>query len=485
MELYFSQHFGVDRKVLNEYGAFDISLVSDLPLFIDPFLLFNSEKPEYQALHQDILAYLRFLKEHALPDLDEGLIEDWYCFPEVKQLWFGYTLFGNDGAGLGIDFAFALHDALGDILSNFGEETITQGSHLEKVCLIKPGVGKDNISDFTTNLIKGYLLDYTQAFANEHLDKSKLAEFRVPRAHFNYETKTWATRSYMLPKLEDDFVLLTPVDMLTKDDTWISPVDMIRQFELLPDAIPNAQLRAQVNRYFREKLGRKPSAKERTEAAIKTIKRFPELLDRYIRLKEDSGDRAEAFSAARVKETEIALVQQVAKVIGDLEDNTDFYLKPWTSYQECLERVEFFKNYIENGDGYKLLNKGNGEPFSNEKEVQLAFGLVWCKTDLDINREPNNGRGPVDFKASYGAGDKSLIEFKLGGNKKLKQGLEKQVAIYEAANGTRSSVKAIICYTAGDQRRVAGILKELDLENEESIIVIDARSDNKPSASKA
>jgi hypothetical protein len=139
MELYFSQHFGVDRKVLSDYRAFDISLVSDLPLFIDPFLLFNSE---YQALHQDILAYLGFLKEHTLPDSDEGLIEDWYCFPGVKQVWFGYTLFGNDGAGLGIDFAFALHDALGDILSNFGEETITPGSHLEKVCLIKPGVGK-------------------------------------------------------------------------------------------------------------------------------------------------------------------------------------------------------------------------------------------------------------------------------------------------------------------------------------------------------
>ena len=37
-----------------------------------------------------------------------------------------------------------------------------------------------------------------------------------------------------------------------------------------------------------------------------------------------------------------------------------------------------------------------------------SFGLVWCNTEFDINREPNNGRGPVDFKASYGAGDKSL-----------------------------------------------------------------------------
>jgi hypothetical protein len=485
MDLYFSQQFGVDEQVLLEHGAFNISVVSDLPLFIDPFLLFNSEKPEYQELHKDILKYLGFLKEQALPELDEALVKDWYCFKEVKQNWLGYTLFGNQGAGLGMDFAVALHEALGDILTNFGQETITHGSHLEKLCLIKPGVGKDNISDFTTNLIKGYLLDYTQDFAREHLADEKKGAFQVPRSTFNYGTKTWTTRTYVLPKLGDDFVLLTPSDMLTRDETWISPKDMLRQFEQLPAAIPNDQLRSQVNRYFKEQLGRRPSAEERVEAVMKTIREFPELLDHYIRLKEDSGDRAELISAAKVEETKVALVEQVAKTISDLEATTDFYGKPWTSYQECLERVAFFKTYIEDGDGYKLLNRGSGEPFSNEKEVQLAFGLVWCKTDLDINREPNNGRGPVDFKASYGAGDKSLIEFKLGSNTQLKRNLERQVSVYEAANGTRSSVKAIVCYTAKQERRVTKILKDLNLENEESVIVIDARNDNKPSASQA
>lgn len=429
MDLYFAQQFGVDEQLLVDYGALNISVVSDLPLFVDPFLLFNSDKPEYQQLHEDILKYLRFLKDQALPELDEALIKDWYCFGEVKQNWFGYTLFGNEGAGLGLEFAIALHEGLGDVLSNFGQETITQSSHLEKLCLIKLGVGKDNISDFTTNLIKGYLLDYTQTFAKKHLDASKVAKFSVPRAAFNYKTKTWTTSSYVLPKLMRndlpkprlEFVLLTPVDMLTKDDTWISHKDMLSQFELIPDAIPNDQLRAQVDRYFKEQLGRRPTAKERTEAAMKTIRKFPELLDRYIRLREDSGERAEAVSAAKVEETKAALIEQVAKTINDLEATTDFYEKSWTSYEECLERVDFFKNYIENGDGYKLLNRGSGKPFSNEKEVQLAFGLVWCKTDLDVNRETNNGRGPVDFKASYGAGDKSLIEFKLGSNKQLKR----------------------------------------------------------------
>lgn len=39
----FSEVFGVDPASLEQYGALDISLSSDLPLFIDSLLLFESE----------------------------------------------------------------------------------------------------------------------------------------------------------------------------------------------------------------------------------------------------------------------------------------------------------------------------------------------------------------------------------------------------------------------------------------------------------
>lgn len=484
MDLYFSQHFDVSPALLEDYGAFDISVVSDLPLFVDPFLLFNSPNAVFQQLHQDILDYLLFLRDQAAPDLDPALIDSWYRFKEVKQNWLGFTLFGNSGQGLGVKFAVALHGALGAIFSDFGNETITDGTHLEKLCLIQPGVGKDNISDFTTNLIKGFLCEYTEAFAREHIDAGRCDTFRVERARFDYGTQTWATESYFLPKLREDFVLLTPTDMLTRDDTWINHGDMIGKFSRLPAAVPDAQLRAQINQYFKRALGKRPDARRRRDAAAETIHQFPELIDRYIRLQEDDGDRARALSADKVDDTRRVLVEQIRQAIMDLQKNTDFYDKPWSSYDECLDRARYFKGYIENNDGYKLLNRA-GKPFSNEQEVQLAFGLVWCKSEFDINREVDNGRGPVDFKASFGAGDKSLIEFKLAGNTQLKRNLQNQVKVYEEANRTRTSVKVIVFYTAKDEARAKKILRELKLENEASIVLIDARNDNKPSASKA
>jgi len=99
-------------------------------------------------------------------------------FKEVKQNWFGFTVLGNGGSGLGPDFAVALYDSLGTILSNFGSEDITASSHLEKLGLDRPGVGRDRISDFTTNLIKEYLLEYTQTFARKYWSSSSTERSR-------------------------------------------------------------------------------------------------------------------------------------------------------------------------------------------------------------------------------------------------------------------------------------------------------------------
>lgn len=63
MATFFDEHFGVTTDDLDRHGAFNISVINDMPLFIDPFLLFNSKKPEYQDLHDSILKYLMFLRD--------------------------------------------------------------------------------------------------------------------------------------------------------------------------------------------------------------------------------------------------------------------------------------------------------------------------------------------------------------------------------------------------------------------------------------
>ena len=92
MNILFSDFFGVKQETVEKYGAFDVSLLADLPLFVDPFLLFNSKKDTYRELHDEMIKYLRFLRDtSANQQLDPDLIRAWYVFPEVKQNWLGFT----------------------------------------------------------------------------------------------------------------------------------------------------------------------------------------------------------------------------------------------------------------------------------------------------------------------------------------------------------------------------------------------------------
>ncbi|MFC8531355.1 hypothetical protein [Nocardia sp. NPDC057227] len=480
--LLFSDHFGVSTEDLQDYGAFDICLLADLPLFIDPFLLFESSKTEYQKLHTDIIEYLKFLRSKAGSASTPGLLKAWYTFGEVEQNWLGFSLSGNSGHGLGKKFATSLHKSLGDILHDFGSENITKGSHLEKLTLIESGVGRDTISDFTTNLIKEYLLNFTQKFARDHIDETLCEEVSVDRVSFNYKTERWAPGTFFLPKYLEDFVLLTPTDMLTRDETWISHTDMVKSFSRLPVAVPDNVLRDTIRNYFYKQLEPNPTQAEKRKAAEETIKEFPELVDYYIKLREQDGQKATAASQSKVDEALDFFVRRLRGIANGLSEKTDFFEAPFETYEEALARTLTFKRYVENEDGYLLLNKADRRPYK-ERDVQILFTALWKGTSFDVNREVNNGRGPVDFKVSYGAKDSSLLELKLASNTHLRRNLENQVEIYKAANNTDKAIKIIVCYTKGEQEKVKKILEDLQIAEEESVVVIDARNDNKQSAS--
>lgn len=481
MKIYFSDFFEVDESELTEYGSFNPSLINDLPLFVDPFLLFNAKTDEFKKLHNDIINYVGFLRDMSDEDgIHEGLLKSWFMFPEVKQNWFGYSKIGNGGSGLDSKFAASLNENLNTVFNNFGKERLTTGSHLEKLCLIKDGVGRDAISDFTTNLIKEFLLDYTQTFALDYIDRKYLQKHIVERVQFNYDTRTWVHKEYELPTIDGDFVLLTPKAILTKDETWINKNDMLADFSGVVNSIPNDQLRGQMSDYLSRRLPDSPNKKEYSKAIVETILKHPEYIDYYIKSKEDNGKEAVNISNLKVQETETLFINKVKSLAKSLQ-STEFYKAPIDTFSESYQRVMFLKQVIENNDGYKIFYI-KGEPLKREADLQLMFRLTWYASVSDVNSEVNNGRGPVDYKISRGSSDKTLIEFKLASNSKLKQNLKKQVEVYEQANQTKKSIKVILYFTDGELNKIIKTFKELKLKESESLVIIDARP-NQVSAS--
>jgi hypothetical protein len=395
---------------------------------------------------------------------------------------------GNQGTGLGIYFAKALHANLHTLFADFGAEKITKGSHIEKLCLIRDGVGRDNISDFVTNLIKDFLCRYTEQFTEKHLTTDQKRIVGIQNAIFNYSTEIWEPRRYTLPWTGSDFVILSPKDLLTRDENWINKTDLLRRFDDIPPTIPDAQLREQVSNYFNRVLvrhpRREPNQREYSDAARWTILEYPELIDYYIRLKEDRGDGAVSLASEKVRLTESLLILQLRELQKLLYSTSNFYSTDGGTYEEARKRVAYLKDVIENKGGHKLFYQA-GNPIQREQDLQIAYRLVWFGSPSDVSTEVNDGRGPADFKISRGASDKTIVEMKLAKNTHLKQNLEKQVPIYQAASGAKQGIKVILFFTAEEEERVATILTDLKLTGHRDIILIDARADNKPSGSKA
>ena len=228
------------------------------------------------------------------------------------------------------------------------------------------------------------------------------------------------------------------------------------------------------------------ASQEAVNAAIgNVIERFPQVLDYYIRDREEDGERAVSAAKARVSMVERQFVEQVRALVSSGLEPAGFYRYSGNTYDEARQRLLFLKDVVENKGGHRFFYV-DGEPVRRETDLHVLYRLTWYATPSDVSREVNDGRGPADFKVSRGAVDKTIVEFKLASNSKLEQNLAKQTAVYEAASdATQPSLKAVFVFSEGELRRVMEILTRLGIAASPHVVLIDARADNKPSGSRA
>ncbi|TDR42103.1 hypothetical protein DFR29_109159 [Tahibacter aquaticus] len=483
-ELLFSDYFDLGRLAVEKYGALDVCIEADLPLFIDPFLLFSSDRSVYKELHRKIVGHLARLRDLACENsqINEALFQ----FPEIRQNWLGFSKWGNGGKGLGPKFAKNLISSFNGFYSNFGKETLTKSSHIEKLTLVGEGIGRDFISDFTTNLAQEYLLEYTEKFAKTYLSPHQRAFFSI-RCRFDEESLVRQPRLFELPYFykngdSGDFIILTPLDILTKDDAFISHGDLARRFRVIANALDNASLRHSINEFFRSNLRRNPTKEDIARAVDITVRKFPEMLDYYILDRERNRGEAAPISAEKVERLQRELLDPLSMLGRYLAERSQFYAIPLGSYAAALQRVRFLKEVIEDNDGYRIFYKG-GKPIASEETIQRIFRLTWFASRYDVNSEVNNGRGPADYKISFGQRDSAIVEFKLGSSSSMKRNLKAQTAIYKKASRSVNDIKVILCYTRSEISTVNRILKEIGQEDAENVVTIDASP--KISASKS
>jgi len=139
------------------------NLDEDLNLYIDPFLFYKSNNPEYQAVHATIREFFSIAIAHVRdgkPDIAKRMLQ----FPEVNQTMLGLSTGSHRGRGLGDMRGGVIFQ---EIISN--PDIQKNGiKHLAEMQLLIEGVGFDMISDMCTNIAKPYLVRYTQLQAILH-----------------------------------------------------------------------------------------------------------------------------------------------------------------------------------------------------------------------------------------------------------------------------------------------------------------------------
>ena len=96
------------------------------------------------------------------------------------------------------------------------------------------------------------------------------------------------------------------------------------------------------------------------KAVAKTLRQYPELLEYYIREKEETGERAASESQRQVGQTEATMIRQLGQFIARLAAERTFYTLPSDTYDEARARIEFLKDVIENKGGHTIFYVGSG-----------------------------------------------------------------------------------------------------------------------------
>ena len=196
----------------------------DIPLYVDPFLLWKSPSQQDNALHTTITNSFNHLNYLVKKKREDEALSILISISECHEVGLGVSK-TRKGTKISKQQAQNILNLFKDIpeYSQFGF------THFEIIQLYISGISKDRISDITCNYLKSFLIDYTIEQCELH---NIPREGVILESIYNYKTKKLDLNQKVYlpvnPKTKEPLIF-TPKRWL-RFNTWINYEDYFKKY---------------------------------------------------------------------------------------------------------------------------------------------------------------------------------------------------------------------------------------------------------------
>ena len=411
------------RDKLEEGGTFDPVLDEDSHFFINLQRLKRTTVPEfvgsYEKIHEYFRKIIKLLDKARSKDRADTFYKQalrLFNFSEVNGICLGYAK-GTTGAGFGTGLGSQVISTAFDIV----KAGVTDPEFFELLPLFQDNVGADRLSDMIATLILDDIKDYTKRINHE----LEINQIRYKDLLFNGE--------FLINPYKHDDVLLVPIDILHKlpvAESW-EEIDLV--------VSQNSILRAELNEEVASEW-QKYTAARRKEYLRSEVFKKSESCKRVI-----DGYRLEEIEAYDPHNDFQYFLTKLWQKIENIGIDWKTEEKASDSITAAHDILDFFKQWVEYNKGWEVIILADSQ--YREKIVQRVLhgqALSYIAANqLDMSCEPDEGRGPVDFKVSNGI-DKTIIEVKLSTSNQYLHGYDVQIEEYGKAEQTDNLIYVLI-----------------------------------------
>jgi PD-(D/E)XK nuclease superfamily len=217
-------------------------LDDDIPLYVDPFLLWKSPSLQDQSLHASLVSSFNHFGDLAKRGAEHEGADALIRISECQEVGLGSAR-GKQGKRIGVDTA-------AEILQLFREipQIRDRGvRHVEEIQLFVDQIAKDRVSDLACSLLKSFLVDYTIDQCSKHDIPSNEVLIEI----FDHRSKKFKMETVRLPTnpSSNSPLLLVPKRWL-RFSPWINYDDYFTHAHVPDGAMPTQ--RAAVLNFNRE-----------------------------------------------------------------------------------------------------------------------------------------------------------------------------------------------------------------------------------------